>query len=145
MKISPPPTPKRPPKIPVRKPAMTNHIDANGRESGYGDQHVSPNIEHLRLCTKVWMELDGEFVIGEGGAELLALIAKHASLSKAAKEVGWSYRHAWGYVKNAERALGCSLAEAVPGKGTRRGMRLTPDGQRLLSTLIDARNALTMR
>jgi len=85
--------------------------------------------------TKVWLELDGGFVIGEGGLALLAAIATRRSLSKAAQDIGWSYRHAWGYLRRAERALGGPLTCPLPGKGRDRGMVLTDGGECLLNQL----------
>lgn len=92
----------------------------------------------LRLRTKVWLEYGGEFVIGEGGLDLLAGIARSGSLTRAACDLGWSYRHAWGYVRRAERALRMPLTRSVPGKGRNRGMALTAAGERLVSDLTDA-------
>lgn len=89
----------------------------------------------------MWLELEGDFVIGEGGADLLAQIEKHCSLARAAHEIGWSYRHAWGYLRSAEGVLSCSLAEAIPGKGRRRGMRLTVQGRELLAAIMNARRS----
>jgi molybdate transport system regulatory protein len=139
MKISPPPTPKRPPMMPAKKPQIANHTNANTSRFPQPDQHVPLNIYRLELRTKVWIEFGGHFVIGEGGADLLSQIDKHRSLTRAAREVGWSYRHAWGYLRRAEQALSCSLAEAIPGKGPRRGMRLSISGRQLLKTLANAR------
>ena len=127
--------------MPVRKPQMTNHMTIDGRGSQLSDQHVWSNIHRLEMRSKVWFELDGDFVIGEGGADLLAQIERHRSLARAAREIGWSYRHAWGYLRRAQRTLSCSLAEAVAGKGSQRGMRLTAAGEWLLSTLTEARNS----
>ena len=80
----------------------------------------------------MWLEVCGEFAIGQGGIELLAAVAKEGSLARAARHVGWSYRHAWGYVRRAERVLDVSLLETTNGKGTARGARLTPSAQSLL-------------
>ena len=88
-------------------------------------------------ASKVWLEVDGQFAIGQGGIELLAAIAAHGSLARAALHVGWSYRHAWGYVGRAEHVLGMSLLETRSGKGTARGMRLTSAGQRLVNWFAD--------
>ena len=57
------------------------------------------------IKTKVWMERGGRFVIGDGGAKLLLGVLEHGSLLGAAREIGWSYRHAWGYLKHAEAIL----------------------------------------
>jgi molybdate transport system regulatory protein len=99
------------------------------------DQHVRSCITGVTVCTKRWLEVDGRFAIGEGGGELLTAIANEGSLVRAARRVGWSYRHAWGYVKEAESVLGVKLLTAKPGKGATRGMRITRDAEAVLAAL----------
>jgi molybdate transport system regulatory protein len=82
--------------------------------------------------SKVWLEVRGEFAIGQGGIELLARVARRGSLARAARDVGWSYRHAWGYVRHAERVLGVRLLSTTSGKGAARGMALTAAGEQLV-------------
>jgi molybdate transport system regulatory protein len=96
----------------------------------------------LQLRTKVWLERDGRFVIGDGGLHLLVEVESRGSLLAAAREIGWSYRHAWQYLRRAEQALGSPLLRARPGKGRRRGTALTAEGQRLLRMLWEARDRL---
>jgi|SRR6266571_4355878 len=72
---------------------------------------------------RCWLERDGQFVLGDGGLLLLLGILKHGSLLGAARQIRWSYRHAWGYLRRAEAALGTRLTEARPGKGASRGRR----------------------
>ena len=90
----------------------------------------SSSVVTLRM--KHWLEVDGRFAIGDGGVELLRAISKHGTLAKAASEVGWSYRHAWGYLRRAEEALATQLTEPRPGKGAARGLELTAAARRLL-------------
>jgi molybdate transport system regulatory protein len=78
-------------------------------------------------------------VIGDGGLRLLLEIEARGSLLAAARHIGWSYRHAWQYLRGAEQVLGLSLVTARPGKGRRRGTVLTAEGRRLLTVLRDAR------
>jgi molybdate transport repressor ModE-like protein len=87
----------------------------------------------------VWLERDGVFVIGEGGLRLLLEVAAQGSLLAAARVIGWSYRHTWQYLRQAERAFGSALVTPRPGKGARRGTELTPEGRRLLALLREAR------
>jgi molybdate transport repressor ModE-like protein len=92
--------------------------------------------------TKVWLEAGGRFVMGDGGLRLLLGIVQHGSLVKAAQAIGWSYRHAWGYLRHAEEALGTPLATSRSGKGRARGMDLTETGRRLLERLQVAREQI---
>ena len=89
--------------------------------------------------TKVWLEADERFVMGEGALELFATLEQDASLTRAAAKFGWSYRHALGYVRRAEHLLGLRLTSSIPGKGRRRGTRLTPPARALLALLTEAR------
>jgi molybdate transport system regulatory protein len=89
----------------------------------------------MRVCSKRWIEVDGQFAIGQGGGELLEAVASAGSLAQAARKVGWSYRHAWGYVKRAESVLGVQLLSTRSGKGSARGTMLTPDAATVIETL----------
>jgi len=117
---------------PERKPT-----DASTRIRDLSDQPRGTVIK-----TKVWMERDGRFVVGDGGLKLLLGVLEHGSLLGAAKEIGWSYRHAWGYLKQAEAALGAPLTTPRPGKGASRGMALTETGRLVLEQLVAVRNRI---
>ncbi|MFB3853892.1 MAG: winged helix-turn-helix domain-containing protein [Vicinamibacterales bacterium] len=86
------------------------------------------------------MEADGHFVIGEGALELFEGLEREGSLTLAARAIGWSYRHAWGYLRRAERLLGIRLTENIHGKGGQRGTTLTRDARELVNFLREARN-----
>jgi molybdenum-dependent DNA-binding transcriptional regulator ModE len=80
-------------------------------------QRVRSCIDRLAVRTKIWLEIDGRFVIGEHGLELLRGINREGLLAGAARLLGWSYRHAWGYVRHAEAVLGGPLLVKHAGKG----------------------------
>ena len=88
-------------------------------------QTVPPCLNNLAVRRKVWFERDGAFVIGEGGFELLHSVRVTGSLTAAARIIGWSYRHAWGYLRRAENRLGERLTICKAGKGRNRGMTVT--------------------
>ena len=71
--------------------------------------------------------------LGRGRAQLLRLIDERGSLRKAALEFGLSYRNAWGYLRELERAAGFKFVERMPGGGPRSGMRLTAAGRDFLA------------
>lgn len=83
-----------------------------------------------RVRMNLWLETDDGMLFGLGRAQLLELIEKLGSLNKAAKELGMSYRAAWGRIKNTEEVLGEALVEKSRG---RKGYNLTPLGERILS------------
>jgi len=92
--------------------------------------------------TKIWLEHGGHFMIGDGGLHLLEGIARLGSLAEAVREIGWSYRHAWGYLRRAEAVLGAPLLLTRPGKGAARGTTLTPAGRLLLERLRALRDRI---
>jgi molybdenum-dependent DNA-binding transcriptional regulator ModE len=101
---------------PERKP-----IDASTRI-----RDLSDHPRRTVIKTKVWMERDGRFVVGDGGLKLLLGVLEHGSLLGAAKEIGWSYR----------------LTTPRPGKGASRGMALTETGRLVLEQLVAVRNRI---
>ena len=102
----------------------------------------SAALPETSVKTKVWLERDGHFVIGDGGLRLLLGILEHGSLLAAARQIRWSYRHAWGYLRRAEAALGTPLTEPRPGKGASRGTVLTEAGRLVIERLAEIRNRI---
>lgn len=86
----------------------------------------------LEVKSKTWLEANGKFIIGEGGIALLEAIEKFGSIQLAAKHLGWSYRHTWGYLKNMERNSGRQFIVARHGGTAHGGTELTPEGRALL-------------
>jgi len=84
------------------------------------------------LKLRMWLERDGRFIMSEGRARLLRRIEQLGSLSKAAKDMGMSYRHAWGVIKRISESSGGEVVESVRGGRIGGKTRLTPFGQRLL-------------
>ena len=72
----------------------------------------------MQIKLKVWFEVDGDYIFGDGRAELLRLIGQFGSIRKAASALKMSYRHAWGQVRKLEERLGVKLVETrTGGKG----------------------------
>ena len=80
--------------------------------------------------------------LGRGRAQLLRLIDERGSLRRAAAEFGISYRNAWGYLQELERAAGFKFVERMPGGGPRSGMRLTAAGREFLACYAKFRMSL---
>lgn len=85
----------------------------------------------IQVRSKTWLEANGKFIIGEGGIALLEAIDRLGSIQLAAKHLGWSYRHTWGYLKNMERNAGVQFIVARHGGTARGGTKLTPEGRKL--------------
>src|SRR4029450_8270357 len=86
-------------------------------------QSAHESIVASQPKTKIWLEHGGRVMIGDGGLHLLEGIARSGSLAEAVREIGWSYRHAWGYLRRAASGLGAPLPVPRPRKGARRGRR----------------------
>jgi molybdate transport system regulatory protein len=94
----------------------------------------------LRPRVKVWLETDsGRYAFGFGIAEILRAVDRAGSIKQAAADLGKSYRHVWGRVKEAERALNLPLVQTqVGGQGTQRSS-LTPEARRLVDAFLSVR------
>jgi molybdate transport repressor ModE-like protein len=123
-------------------PSPTIHGPEKRSDSTRSVQSVRADIFRAAVKTKTWLELDGHFVIGDGGATLLLAILERGSLLAAARQIRWSYRHAWGYLRHAEAVLGAPLTVSRPGRGAARGTLLTEQGRILLERLLMIRNTL---
>ena len=60
----------------------------------------------MKVKFKIWIEQDGNVAFAEGRRMLLEAVERLGSLNAAAKELGMSYRAAWGKIKATEKALG---------------------------------------
>ena len=120
----------------LRNAAQRIRVKAN--DTRRARQNDQPCPIPVQVRAKVWLELDGDFVIGEGGLHLLREVEELGSVSGAVRQIGWSYRHTWQYLRRAERVLGAPLVVPRPGKGARRGTVLTPAGKRVLQLLREA-------
>lgn len=81
---------------------------------------------------KVWVVFGERTKFGDGRAQLLQLIDELGSIKKAVDRFGMSYRNAWGYVRELEKAAGFKFLERTPGGGPAAGTRLTPQGKMFL-------------
>jgi molybdate transport system regulatory protein len=90
---------------------------------------------------KVWVTF-GDLKFGDGRARLLEVIDEQGSLRKAAEAFEMSYRNAWGYLRELERAAGFKFVERVPGGGPQSGMRLTEKARQFLERYRKFRSGL---
>src|SRR5215510_12592511 len=91
---------------------------------------------------RVWVTFGEDLKFGDGRARLLELIDAKGSLKKATLGLEMSYRHAWGYLRDLERAAGFKFVERAPGGGPRSGMRLTGAGRQFIERYRRFRAAL---
>lgn len=90
-------------------------------------------MKHIRVRTKIWLEVDGEPLLGEGRERLLLSIDRTGSLNAAAGELGISYRKVWSQLRQMEDHSRFPLVER--SKGGRQGgtTRLTREAHLLLA------------
>lgn len=66
-------------------------------------------MKAITARSKIWLEVDGQPLLGNGRAALLDAIATHGSINAAAKELGLGYRRAWATIKSMEEQLETAL------------------------------------
>ena len=84
----------------------------------------------------------GRFALGDGGMQLLEAIEATGSIRAAANRVGWSYRHALGYIDNAETTLGKNLVTRTRGGNDRGGAILTEEAREFVRRYGRFRDAI---
>lgn len=90
---------------------------------------------NILVIYKLWMTDEaGRNILGEGRIKLLFLIAQNGSISSAAKEIGVSYRKAWGDLRTAEQLLGFALIERRRGGKSGGQTLLTEEGKILIES-----------
>jgi molybdate transport system regulatory protein len=76
---------------------------------------LNTSDQAIQVITKVWLEIDGQMLFGEGRAQLLRHIQETNSINASAKIMGLSFRRAWAMVKDMEAALNMILVEKKRG------------------------------
>lgn len=87
----------------------------------------------MRIKSKVWLDKDGELVFGAGKASILKSVARTGSINRAAKEMNMSYRHAWSYIRSAEKRLKKQLLIKTKGGKSGGGAILTEYAKDLIA------------
>ena len=88
----------------------------------------------MKVKFKIWMEQDGSVAFAEGRRMLLEAVDRLGSLNAAAKELGMSYRAAWGKIKATEEALGLKLLDVTTGGKGGGGAKLTHEARKLVTS-----------
>ncbi len=107
-------------------------------------ENMTAIIIPLTIKTKVWIEKDGKPVFGMGRFRLLQKIKTEGSISKAAKELGFSYKKAWSYINLMEKRFGYQLVNKQIGGKNGGGSILTENAKRLIAdyeNLVEAEAA----
>lgn len=91
----------------------------------------------MQVKSKVWLEKDGKLVFGIGKTLILKTISQTGSINKAAKIMNMSYRHAWSYIRSAEKRLGEPLLIKIKGGKEGGGAVLTDYAKDLLKKFTE--------
>ncbi len=89
------------------------------------------NIE-IKNLIKIRIQLKAKLYIGPGKILLLEKISKTGSISKAANEIGLSYRKAWRLIDELNKASLRMLVIAKSGGKGVRGSQLTSEGKEFI-------------
>ena len=92
---------------------------------------------------KLWLEVNGKPVIGEGRADLLTEILKCGSLSEAARNLNIPYRQAHNLVASINERCGEKIIESSVGGAKGGGTHLTEKGVKLLEDYIALKDEIT--
>lgn len=86
---------------------------------------------------RIWVERNGQAVLGEGRADLLAAVDRTHSISAAARELKMSYRHAWLMIQAVNEAAAEPLVESAVGGVHGGGAKLSERGRAALQMFRD--------
>jgi molybdate transport system regulatory protein len=100
------------------------------KNNGTGKRgRISPRLD---IRSKIWLEIDGEMFFSRGRMELFRAVERVGSINRAARDLGISYRKAWGHIKAMEERIGVPLVITQVGGREGGGSCLTPEAERLL-------------
>ncbi|MBM4019254.1 MAG: LysR family transcriptional regulator [Planctomycetes bacterium] len=90
-------------------------------------------LARLRPRLKVWIEVGGRPVFGDGKRRWLELIDRTGSLRATAAALGMSYRGLWGRLRGMEDGLGVRLVHRRTGGTGGGGVGLTGEARALVA------------
>lgn len=95
--------------------------------------HKGSPYYDIFLNYEIWLETIEKTTVLDGeGFSLLLEIEKTRSLATAARNLGISYRKAWGLLGSIEKHLGFNLVERTRGGAAGGSTDLTTEGRKLL-------------
>jgi len=89
--------------------------------------------DKIKPSFKIWLEYEEQHILGKGGASILKAIKTEKSISKAAENLGMSYRYVWNYLDQMNRALNRPVIKTFRGgEHGGGGATLTDLGEKIL-------------
>ncbi|MDW7644376.1 MAG: winged helix-turn-helix domain-containing protein [Desulfuromonadales bacterium] len=96
----------------------------------------------VQARSKVWLEVDGQPLLGDGRERLLRLVHETGSISAAARAMGVSYRKAWTQLQCMEDLLTWPLLVRQKGGAQKGKTSLTPEALELLQQFDDLKQGV---
>jgi molybdate transport system regulatory protein len=84
------------------------------------------------LHGRIWIDGDEGTFLGYGRIVLLERIREHGSITKAAKSMAMSYRHAWELVDSMNRQSPKPFVELATGGQGGGGASITDEGEKFI-------------
>jgi molybdate transport system regulatory protein len=81
---------------------------------------------------RIRIEFEGDHSLGPGKIQLLEAVARHGSISAAARSMNMSYRHAWELLDDVNRCFSRPAIETETGGRAGGGARVTDLGHALI-------------
>lgn len=89
----------------------------------------------MKVKVKIWIEDEEKnLIFGGGKTEVLELIDKTGSISKAAQTVGMNYKKAWSHIKILQENIEDEMVQKNKGQGENSGSCLTPKAREVIQT-----------
>ncbi|MGB5794034.1 winged helix-turn-helix domain-containing protein [Poseidonibacter sp.] len=89
----------------------------------------------MKVKVKIWIEDDEQnLIFGGGKTEVLELVDKTGSISKAAQIVGMNYKKAWSHIKILQEHIEDEMVQTNKGQGENSGSCLTPKAREVIQT-----------
>jgi molybdate transport system regulatory protein len=101
-------------------------------KDNHGKSHTEDKEAGYRWKGRIWLEGPEGTFLGYGRIVLLERIAEYGSISKAARSMEMSYKHAWDLVDSMNRQAPESLVVTAAGGKGGGGTRLTPAGEQAI-------------
>lgn len=86
-----------------------------------------------KITVRFRVDLSPQCSIGIGKIELLEAIGRTGSISKAAREIGMSYRRAWMLIEDMKVNLDEPVVESITGGVRGGGASVTPFGKQIVT------------
>lgn len=72
-------------------------------------------MSEIRIRNKVWLEIDGQPLLGDGRASRLQTIATTGLINTVGQKLGISYRKAWAQLQEMEQLAPFQILERSRG------------------------------